>query len=423
MSDPTNSEFKKRSARANSIEKRRLELEVSMFDKAKRTMAIDMRKAQSEYKHRLHLYRDRQKEIMMSRSSASPSTASMGEFLLQRLKSRRSASPLRKVVTPRGQSVEDINSWQKSLPKIQTTRRNSLKSLSDNSQDSSKGSEKGANCLSGPDSRSVKGRESPVDHVASAQRPPTRCCGNTNPPSEARRRSSTAPLRREASRPRTSSILKTRHLVSSLEGRPKTSGASVKILENSSSSSSQPANRCQSRKSLVLSDWDTSANQDATCDMDCVCLEDDSHSHDEFEAEEELGRISNRHRSKLDLRPSTAWSRLNGSTPELRQNSALESTQRNPFTGMTGHLGEPWRQVRYFDDDEIEERGLFYRLLLKDRLEREQTKFQDICAKVNAFCETPESPRETPRDTGSRRASKSQSTTLKQQTQQRSLVL
>ncbi len=57
---------------ANQADKRRLEKEVLVVNKAKKAMAYDMRKAQAEYREKLHLYRNRQLEIIKNRSVRNP---------------------------------------------------------------------------------------------------------------------------------------------------------------------------------------------------------------------------------------------------------------------------------------------------------------------------------------------------------------
>ena len=61
------SELKKTSMRANTLEKKRFEMMLASFDSAKRNVAVDMKKAQLDFKRRLKRYKDRQREILVTR--------------------------------------------------------------------------------------------------------------------------------------------------------------------------------------------------------------------------------------------------------------------------------------------------------------------------------------------------------------------
>lgn len=85
------SEMKRTSVRANLLEKRRFELLMSSFESAKRNVAVDMKKTQLDFKRRLKRYKDRQREIVLSRPGSSPT--SLHEFMFKQME-RRSHLPL-----------------------------------------------------------------------------------------------------------------------------------------------------------------------------------------------------------------------------------------------------------------------------------------------------------------------------------------
>jgi hypothetical protein len=61
------SELKKTSVRANSLEKKRYEMMLAAYDTAKRSVAVDMKKSQLYFKQRLKRYKERQREILSYR--------------------------------------------------------------------------------------------------------------------------------------------------------------------------------------------------------------------------------------------------------------------------------------------------------------------------------------------------------------------
>ncbi|XP_059177536.1 uncharacterized protein LOC131956920 [Physella acuta] len=108
-------------------------------------------------------------------------------------------------------------------------------------------------------------------------------------------------------------------------------------------------------------------------------------SRDEYtDAILEIGKMSSRQRSKLDLRPRTAWTLLVGAGEAHKPDDQKPVSPVLPV--VEGRIGDPKQQVRYFEKDEIEERGTFYNFLVQGRLQREQTRFRHICEKINGFC-------------------------------------
>lgn len=78
-------------------------------------------------------------------------------------------------------------------------------------------------------------------------------------------------------------------------------------------------------------------------------------------------------KSKIDLRPKTA-------IDIVRRGISLATYVD------TGRLGPQGRQVRYFDDDELKDRGFFYRHLVQKRITEEKNKLNNLDDKVAQFC-------------------------------------
>ncbi|XP_033735643.1 uncharacterized protein LOC117324098 isoform X1 [Pecten maximus] len=83
--------------------------------------------------------------------------------------------------------------------------------------------------------------------------------------------------------------------------------------------------------------------------------------------------FTDQHRSKIDLRPSTARV-FNGDKAALRKKSRL------------GSLGRREEQVRYFDDDELQDRESFYTQMVEWRKSKEIGNFESLDHKVGSFC-------------------------------------
>lgn len=81
-------------------------------------------------------------------------------------------------------------------------------------------------------------------------------------------------------------------------------------------------------------------------------------------------------KSMIDLRPSTARSLTSGA-------SFLDVAVCND---RYSRLGTPEDCVRYFDDDEIKDRGTFYASLIQFRKKEEEAQFENIENKVDDFC-------------------------------------
>lgn len=78
-------------------------------------------------------------------------------------------------------------------------------------------------------------------------------------------------------------------------------------------------------------------------------------------------------KSKIDLRPKTAMSIVTkGRTMDKYVNE--------------GRLGTPVKQIRYFDEDELKDRGQFYMQLVQRRITDEKDKLDNLDNKVAEFC-------------------------------------
>ena len=77
--------------------------------------------------------------------------------------------------------------------------------------------------------------------------------------------------------------------------------------------------------------------------------------------------------SKIDLRPKTAMSIVSkGRSMEKYAND--------------GRLGTPAREIRYFDEDELKDRGSFYMQLVQHKISDEKNKLDNFNSKVAEFC-------------------------------------
>ncbi|XP_025103834.1 LOW QUALITY PROTEIN: uncharacterized protein LOC112569941 [Pomacea canaliculata] len=235
------SELKKTSVRANLLEKKRFEMLMAGFESAKRCVAVDMKKSQLDVKRRLKRYKERQREILATRSGNSPSD--MEDFVLKQLRKR---SPLQ-----------------------------------------------------------------------------------------------------QGTRPQTSPSLPTRpHLALSDD--------------------------CLARKpNAVPRQWRISTKR-ATMIM--------------MEEEVVVAGLSHCRRSKVDLRPSTAWSAMLGTRSTRSATNGAGAAEARLLQLRTGHLGSPARQVRYLDDEEIEERCAIYRFLLRSYRQKEHEHVEALNMRVRQFC-------------------------------------
>ncbi|XP_052263029.1 uncharacterized protein LOC127866514 isoform X2 [Dreissena polymorpha] len=80
-------------------------------------------------------------------------------------------------------------------------------------------------------------------------------------------------------------------------------------------------------------------------------------------------------KSKIDLRPKTALD-------IVRRGVSLQQLANN------GRLGPAVRQIRYFDEDELKDRGHFYEHLVQKRIQTEKNKLQNLNGAVAKFCES-----------------------------------
>ena len=78
-------------------------------------------------------------------------------------------------------------------------------------------------------------------------------------------------------------------------------------------------------------------------------------------------------KSKIDLRPKTAMD-------ITRRGVSLDKFAIN------GRLGSQLKQVRYFDEDELNDRGHFYKHLVDKRITEEKSRLSTLDDKVAAFC-------------------------------------
>ncbi|KAL8608260.1 hypothetical protein ACOMHN_042127 [Nucella lapillus] len=254
------SELKKSSIRANKLEKKRFEMMMSAFDTAKRNVAVDMKKSQLDFKRRLKRYKDRQREILVTRSE--PSSTSMEEFVLKQL-----------------------------------TRRNQ---------------------------------------------------SHTHPPQYASRRPHTCP-------------------------HPPKGGTS----SGTSSSGESGLGGGHRVSRTAAGGGGVVGNLGGSTDLE------------EEEEVEDFAKLSHCRRSKVDLRPCTAWSAVRTSCARA---DSITSTRINPSGSLKllqlrgGSLGTPGKQVRYFNDEEIEERGTFYRFLLDGFRHIEHQRLEALNDRVEDFC-------------------------------------
>ena len=110
----------------------------------------------------------------------------------------------------------------------------------------------------------------------------------------------------------------------------------------------------------------------------------------DYEEDENLAKLSHCRRSKVDLRPCTAWSVMRSSSDGGKPNASGASRSNSDGVRLLhlrdGGLGTPARQVRYLDDEEIEERCAFYRILLDGYRLIEQQRHETLNGRVDEFC-------------------------------------
>lgn len=236
------SELKKTSVRANLLEKKRFEMLMAGFESAKRCVAVDMKKSQLDVKRRLKRYKERQREILATRSGNSPSD--MEDFVLKQLRKR---SPLQ-----------------------------------------------------------------------------------------------------QGTRPQTSPSLPT-------------------------------------RPHLALSD-DCFGEEAQRRPQTMADIYEEGDDDNDEEEEVVVAGLSHCRRSKVDLRPSTAWSAMLGTRSTRSETNGAGAAEARLLQLRTGHLGSPARQVRYLDDEEIEERCAIYRFLLRSYRQKEHEHVEALNIRVRQFC-------------------------------------
>ncbi|KAK6181417.1 hypothetical protein SNE40_009266 [Patella caerulea] len=104
---------------------------------------------------------------------------------------------------------------------------------------------------------------------------------------------------------------------------------------------------------------------------------------DDEEREIDPAFLTDRTRSKIDLRPSSAWSFKN----RAEVNTGSLDYRRTGCSLKTLRLGTPASQIRYFDEDELRERNLIYSQILDQHKRKEREHFEEIALKVSDFCD------------------------------------
>ncbi|KAK0046998.1 hypothetical protein Bpfe_023566 [Biomphalaria pfeifferi] len=356
----------KASLRANIVERKRFEQLVSIYESSKRNLISDMRKSQASYRRKLKVYRERKREIIMSRSKNSDSA--MEELFLEQMRSRNHVGP-----RPMIKSLTSINGNEAVEP---LSRHTTL--VSDSIE---------------PDDDGSKIFKSRLSTYTSE-------LNNCSPRSKSNSDSGTKEqLTSNELIITVESVVKT----SETEGSPSDRKhlLTVKTLPGrtnatSSPSPSQTSADTQDLQTLLTADvkpstapttkanpnWEKGhVRSSALPSIQRAGLRENSANPDEIGFE--MPRSSSRQRSRLDLRPRTAWELLNLErvSDDRRQAGNRERFQKR--------LAGNYRQIVYLDNDEVQERGTFYSYLLKGRLEREHSRFADICHKVQDFCRSP----------------------------------
>ena len=94
---------------------------------------------------------------------------------------------------------------------------------------------------------------------------------------------------------------------------------------------------------------------------------------DESDVEIDPTFMIDHQKSKIDLRPKTAMSIM---TKRRTMKKYMDE----------GRLGTPVREIRYFDEDELKDRGQFYRQMVQRRITDEKNKLDKLDNKVAEFC-------------------------------------
>ena len=94
---------------------------------------------------------------------------------------------------------------------------------------------------------------------------------------------------------------------------------------------------------------------------------------DESDVEIDPAFMIDHQKSKIDLRPKTAMSIM---------------TKRRTMEKYVneGRLGTPVREIRYFDEDELKDRGQLYKQIVQRRITDEKNKLDKLDNKVAEFC-------------------------------------
>ena len=102
-------------------------------------------------------------------------------------------------------------------------------------------------------------------------------------------------------------------------------------------------------------------------------LEEREDSDSDSDIEIDPSFMIDHQKSKIDLRPKTAMSIVS-------KGRSMEKYVNN------GRLGTPVREIRYFDEDELKDRGSFYMQLVQRRISDEKNKLDNLNSKVAEFC-------------------------------------
>ncbi|KAH9495523.1 hypothetical protein Btru_013495 [Bulinus truncatus] len=346
----------KASLRANVIERKRLEQLVSIYENSKRNLISDMRKSQASYRRKLKAYRERKREITMSKAKNSDSA--IEELLFEQLRSRHpvvTRSGLRSSIN--GQ--ETINTLSRHTTVIsEMTEPISEDSRVFKSRLASYDVPLSANKLPANLDSGIKGQTQNTDLLLAVP-------DSSETSDSARHHTMTMKtISDRKSKPmyppesRSSASIQT--LISTMKSDVKHGGIP------STKGKHGPQTMASSLPSIQKSD-----NREGN-----VCP---------VEPGFEMPRSSSRQRSRLDLRPRTAWDLQNSDQPV---SSNTKSDVVN-WERLRENISGSYSQVVYLDKDELEERGTFYNYLLRGRLEREQTRFANICNRVQDFCRSP----------------------------------
>lgn len=162
-----------------------------------------------------------------------------------------------------------------------------------------------------------------------------------------------------------------------MQTRPKTCPAGLRRLTPKSTDISSKPDEMTSEVTHVTSNGSSALTNGVSPRINGTKSEHFEESYsDEFSDEEhELDGsfMIDQQKSKIDLRPKTAV--------EISRRGLTLDKYAN-----VGRLGSAVKQVRYFDEDELNDRGHFYRHLVEKRIKEEKNKLSSLDDKVAEFC-------------------------------------